>query len=142
MPWKSSSIFVWRFCRLSSRRVCSRTSAQVTTRMSPRLVAAATASFSSRSIYVSGSHVLVLSGRRSRFSIQVMESDSSKSLSKRSFFASTVGFLEFASGAFCFCPGRWIIEKRYGSFFSLSDSSLSFLIPPRCRLLRTPSSSL
>ena len=58
------------------------------------------------------------------------------------FFASSVGFLEFASGAFSFCPGIWIMEKQYGSVFSLSDSSLSFLISPRCRFLRTPSSGL
>ena len=85
MPWKPSSIFFWRFCRFSSRRACSRTSAHVTARMSPRLVAAATTSFSSRSADVSGSHVMVASGRRRRGSIQAMESDSSKSLSKGSF---------------------------------------------------------
>ena len=106
--------------------MCSRTSAHVTARMSPKMVAAATASFSSRSGDVSGSHVMVASGRRRRGSIQAMESDSSKLLSKGNFFASPVGFLEFASGAFRFCPGIWIIEKRYGSVFSLSDSSLSF----------------
>ena len=132
MPWKPSSIFFLRFCRFSSRRMCSRTSTHVTARMSPRFVAAATASVSSRSADVSGSHVMEASGRRRRGSKQAMESDSSKSLSKGSFFASPVGFLEFASGAFSFSPGIWIIEKRYGSVvFSLSDSSLSFLISPK-----------
>ena len=135
MPWKPSSIFLWRFCRFSPRRVCSWTSAHVTARMSPRLVAAVTASFSSRSADMSGSHVMVASGRRRPSSIQAMESDSSKSLCKGSFFASSVGFLEFASGAFCFCPGICSIEKRYGSVSSLSDSSLSFLISPRCQLV-------
>ena len=117
--------------------MCSWTSAHVTARILPRLLAAATASVSSRSADMSGTHVKVASGSRRRGSIQAMESDSSKSLCKGKFFESSVGFLEFASGA-CFCPGIWIIEKRHGSVFSLSDSSLSFLISPRCRLLRNP----
>ena len=74
--------------------------------------------------------------------MHAMESDSSKSLSRGSLFPSPVGFLEFASGAFCLRPGIWMMENLYGSVFSLSDSSLSFLMSPSYRLLRTPSSGL
>ena len=100
MPWKPSWICFRIFCRFSSRRVCSWTSDHVTAQMSPRLVAAATASFSSRSADMSGSHVMVASGWLRRGLIQAMESDSSKSLCNGSFFASSVCFREFASGAF------------------------------------------
>ena len=92
MPWKPSSIFFRRFCSFSLRRVCSRTSAHITARMSSRLVAAATASVSCRSADVSGSYVMVASGRRRRGSIQGMESDFSKSLSQGNFFCITSGF--------------------------------------------------
>ena len=57
MPWKKFLIFSWRLCRLSSRRVCSRTSAHLTARMTERSVAAATAS--------SSSHVMVATGEAS-----------------------------------------------------------------------------
>ena len=69
MPRKLSSIFSRRFCRTSSRRVCSRISAHVTAWMSPRSVAAETASFSSRSADLPGYHVMMASRRQLRGSI-------------------------------------------------------------------------
>ena len=106
VPRKLSSIFVRQFCRSSSLRVCSRTSAHVKLRLSPRLVAAAAASFSSRSANKSGSHVTMTSGRPRRGSKRAMESDVSKMLYRECFLASTVGFHRL-------CIRRFLLLKRY-----------------------------